>query len=206
MNSGATAERIYDAVKRRILTGGYRPGERIEVMALAQALDSSVTPVRDALHLLVGERLVETRTGDGFHLPQLDTPALSDLYAWNANLLLQALRNWDPMDRPAPESLRKSDDADAAVAITALFASIAARTGNAEYEREIGSLNDRLHRARIAESTLIRDWREEIASLRAAFDQADVAKLRRALNAYHRRRRRKVTEIIRTLHQLGGDG
>lgn len=205
MNSGATAERIHDAVKRRILTGAYRPGERIEMAALAQSLDSSVTPVRDALHLLVGERLVETRIGDGFHLPQLDTPALGDLYAWNANLLLQALRTWDTADIPAPECVRRSDDADAAVATAALFANIAAQTGNVEYEREIGSLNDRLHRVRIAEATLIRDWREEIGSLRAAFDQSDVVKLRRAIVAYHRRRRRKVTEIIRALHQLGGD-
>ena len=97
MNSGAVAERVYGAVKRRIMSGVIRHGERIDMATLAQELDSSATPVRDALHLLVGERLIETRAGDGFQVPQLDAPALNDLYQWNMDVLLQLLRGGSDM-------------------------------------------------------------------------------------------------------------
>lgn len=201
MNSGATAERVYDAVKRRILTGAYQPGQRIEVAALAEALDSSNTPVRDALHLLVGERLVETRAGDGFHLPHLDAAILRDLYRWNAQVLLQALRGSD-RHRPHMSSREKLDDDNPAEAIGSLFARIAHRVGNVEFVREVQSINDRLHAVRIAGSGVIRDWKEEIATFDAELERDNLPAIRRLIVSYHRRREHLVLEILQALHQL----
>jgi DNA-binding GntR family transcriptional regulator len=203
MNSGPTAERVYDEVKRRILTGAYRPGERIEVAALTQQVDSSATPVRDALHLLVGERLIETRSGDGFHLPQIDAPALNDLYEWSAQVLLQALRSWETGHGPEAQNISDLTDADAGEVAGRLFARIGARTGNAEHQREIRSINDRLYAARIAESTVLSDWREEVTALQVEVERGNVTALRRLIVAYHRRRERVVMETIRAFHQLG---
>ncbi|MGK4455738.1 GntR family transcriptional regulator, partial [Klebsiella pneumoniae] len=59
MNSGPTAERVHEALKRRIMGREFRPGDRLDPAVLAAPLSSSVTPVRDALHLLTGEGLVE---------------------------------------------------------------------------------------------------------------------------------------------------
>jgi DNA-binding GntR family transcriptional regulator len=202
MNAGATAERVYDAVKRRVLAGAWRPGERIEVAALAEQLASSNTPVRDALHLLAGERLVETRAGDGFHAPLIDAPMLTDLYDWNTQLLLQATRRWIPAGATA--ELRMIPlRVDAAGATKAAFARIAARTGNVEYQRVIDSASDRLHAVRIAESAVIADWRPEIADLEAEIEADNAASLRRLILAYHRRRARIVMETLRALHQTG---
>ena len=132
-----------------------RPGERIDVAALAYLLDSSATPVRDALHLLVGEGLAETRAGDGFHVPQIDAPTLTDRYQWNAQLLLLALRG---AKSQASNSIAPPDaslDGEPAGSVGSLFARIASRTGNAEHMREIEAVNDRLHAARMAESAVV---------------------------------------------------
>src|SRR5690606_19908960 len=94
MNSGATAERVHEVLKARIMGREFRPGDRLDPAVLAAPLSASVTPVRDALHLLTGEGLVETRTSGGFHVPALDEPALKDLYGWSAELLALAIRAW----------------------------------------------------------------------------------------------------------------
>lgn len=199
MNSGATAERVYDAVKKRILKGAYGPGERIEITALADALDSSNTPVRDALHLLVGERLVETRAGEGFHLPHLDVAQLTDLYRWNVQILLLSLRggargpaNWSNAVDSVPEN--------PAQRAGALFARIARRAANPELLREVQSINDRLYSVRLAEANVIADWAGEITILTTETASDDLQQLRRSIMAYHRRRQRLATEILRATY------
>lgn len=109
MNSGATAERVHEALKRRIMGREFRPGDRLDPAVLAAPLSSSVTPVRDALHLLTGEGLVETRTSGGFHIPALDEPALKDLYDWSAELLALAIRGW-PRSETATIAQRSGQD------------------------------------------------------------------------------------------------
>jgi len=49
MNSGQTSERVYHAVKDGLLSGVYRPGERLEPALLAHGRSSSATPVRVVL-------------------------------------------------------------------------------------------------------------------------------------------------------------
>ena len=202
MNSGATLERVYDELKQRILNGAYRPGDRLEPAALADELGSSTTPVRDALHLLIGEHLLATRTGGGFFLPQIDEPALQDLYDWAAQILLLALR-----DPGAARELAGPGGADAigddvASLTGALFERIAARSGNAEHLRALRSVNDRLHAARLAEPSVLERWRDELVEIEAAFDAGDPPRLRRGIRAYHRRRHRVAAGVVRALYRL----
>jgi len=42
MNAGVTSERVYDALKARLLGGGVLPGERLEPKKPANLLASSV--------------------------------------------------------------------------------------------------------------------------------------------------------------------
>ena len=55
------AERTVSVIRQRILTltDGYRPGDRLYPGKLAEDLDVSVTPIREALKLLAAEGLVE---------------------------------------------------------------------------------------------------------------------------------------------------
>lgn len=204
MNSGPSSERAYDVLKQRILVGAFRPGQRLEPTDIGQMLEMSITPVRDALHVLAGEALIEARTSNGFHVPLASEAALRDLYAWNAQTLLAAIATWpktseqdvtQPVFAAAPP-----DSADP----SALFAKIAMRSSNKEHLRVVRSNSDRLHAARRAEPMVINGMQLELRSLTEAANQADRASLRLLLNAYHRRRVRQVALLVQFINEGKG--
>lgn len=53
-------ELAYDYIKNKIWSFQFRPGDKINISSIAQALNISNTPVREALSLLESEGLVET--------------------------------------------------------------------------------------------------------------------------------------------------
>jgi len=65
MIPGATFERVHAGLRARLHAGRFVLGEPLEPQHLADELNASITPVRDALQRLVGERLVgRDRAGD----------------------------------------------------------------------------------------------------------------------------------------------
>lgn len=200
MNAGATTNRVYDAIKYGILSRAHRPGDRLDPALLATDLASSVTPVRDALYLLVGEGLVSTRIGDGFHLPQLTEPELRDRYAWHADVVLLALR-----DREAPaqrmSAKRIGDPSDRSMAATAIFAGIGAASRNGEHRLAIAALGDRLSAARRVEPVVLDGLNEECRGLEEAWRNDEPVALRRLIIRYHRRRTGAAAEIVRALYR-----
>lgn len=198
MNSGVTTERVYETVKAMLIGRGVRPGARLDPQAFATALGSSVTPVRDALHVMTGEALVETRLHEGFYAPNIDGPGLRDLYAWNLEILRLALRAGA---RRGEFLLRPAETENAADQIGALFMAVAERSSNVEHARAIRQTNDRLHAARLIEASLFADIPQEMANLAEAWEQAAVSPFRRPLEAYHRRRIKACAEIVRHLYR-----
>ena len=51
--------RARDEVKRAIMSGRFRPGEKITIRALAAALNISITPAREALAILAAEGVLD---------------------------------------------------------------------------------------------------------------------------------------------------
>jgi hypothetical protein len=199
MNSGPTSERVFDALRHRLLTRVYRPGQRLEPAVLAQDLTTSITPVRDALHLLAGRGLVVIGTGEGFHVGHIDAPALADLYLWNLGVLVLSLRSW-PRALDCNDNDAADDDGlahDPASQIASVCTDISQLSLNAEHRLAIESLNDRLHPIRIAEFGVIEAPQSEIFALRAALHQHDARGLQKLLASYHRKRLRKAAEIVR---------
>jgi DNA-binding GntR family transcriptional regulator len=202
MNAGATAERVYDALKRRVLEAGLRPGARLDPTALAEELSASATPVRDALHRLTGERLVETRPSDGFHMPVASEPALQDLYAWNAQIVSLALQRGGYGAPSGTTAAMRANGAQSVVARTAaLFEAVARRSGNAEHTAAVAANNDRLHAVRLVEPQVLDALPEELDALAALAAQDGGAALRKALTAYHRRRQRAASALVRALYR-----
>jgi len=196
--AGATAGRVYDALKLCILSGEILPGERLEPAAIADQLSSSVTPVRDALHRLEGERLVYTRANEGFHLPIVTEPGLRDLYVWNAQLIRLIARAWP--DGPAT----RSADAlpiDLHRATRAFFELFAARSSNAEHREQVDHASDRLAAARVAEARVLDGLEEELRGLAVLFDHAGTTAVLKGVDAYHRRRLIATPEIVRALYR-----
>jgi DNA-binding GntR family transcriptional regulator len=70
----------YDEIKRRIITLELAPGRRIDDIELAEALELSRTPVREALFLLGSEGLIIMRNRAGFTVRALDLADIADLF------------------------------------------------------------------------------------------------------------------------------
>lgn len=201
MNSGVTAERVHEALKARIMGREFRPGDRLDPAVLASTLASSVTPVRDALHLLTGEGLVETRTGGGFHVPALDEPALKDMYDWSAELLALAIRAWPCPHTAIVMAVSAQDDRPIAERVAEAFLALARRSPNGEHVRAIDLLNARLHAARTVEPLVLDNAEEELAAVTSAAAAGERGLLRRLNTAYHRRRHRAAADIVRAVYR-----
>lgn len=198
MSPGPTFDRVYLALKEQVTGGFFAPGNHLEPAAIGEELNSSITPVRDALHRLVGERLVEAPRNDGFRIPAPTEAELRDLYGWNGALLELALRRRPR--RPALPLLLGAGRAEPSTleigSAAHLFSEIARRSGDPEHECAVENLNDRLGAMRIAEERLFEDLGEELAALRAALAGGDLAALRRGIATYHRRRQRCAPQLL----------
>lgn len=201
MNSGPTSERAYDALKLRILAGAFQPGQRLEPTDIGRMLEMSITPVRDALHVLAGEALVEARTSDGFHLPIATEGALRDLYAWNAQVLFAAISTWpkagrhDEMHPVLPPPPADSSDP------RSVFEGIAMRSGNREHLRMIRSNGERMHAARRVEPAVLDGTHVELVSLTEVANSPDRGALRLLINAYHRRRLLVLIPLVNAINR-----
>jgi DNA-binding FadR family transcriptional regulator len=199
MSPGPTFERVYRALKEELTGGKFAPGEHLEPALIGEHLNASITPVRDALHRLVGERIVEAPRNNGFRVPAPSEAELRDLYGWNRDLLDLAVRRRLPGSVGAAlhASRPNAMPAGPSTATAAdLFRRVARRSGNPEHEAAAENLNDRLAAIRIVERQLFADIEEEIAALRALLDDGDLAALRRGIAAYHRRRQRSTPELL----------
>jgi len=71
---------IHDALKRAILAGQFRPSERINQEQIARELGVSRTPVREALHSLAREGLVELQPRRGAFVSAFGEREVSEIY------------------------------------------------------------------------------------------------------------------------------
>ena len=78
MSPAHVFEPTYEAIKRRLITGEWSSGTRIEAARLADELGVSVTPVRDSLYRLNGESMVDFTPGEGFHVHRLTETEFRD--------------------------------------------------------------------------------------------------------------------------------
>jgi DNA-binding GntR family transcriptional regulator len=61
----SAVDAVHNSLRQAILNSLLRPGERLDVSELAEKLGVSLTPVRNAVHLLASEGLVEIRPRSG---------------------------------------------------------------------------------------------------------------------------------------------
>lgn len=209
MAEPVNAQRIYAAMKRDLVRGHYRPSSLLFIPALCDRHDISASPVRDVLQRLVGERLVEAAPGGGFRVPALSLDQARDLYAWHGQIMRMALKNASaPFDR-APEldaMMRMDEPLDAEQVVSAterLFERLVERSRNGEHLEALRSAADRLHPLRLQETALANRL-VELRTMWSAAVQAREAALREAVWAYHRRRLRRLPQLVRALRDEAG--
>ena len=184
-------ERSYATLKQMLRDGVFAPGSRLEANRLADDIGVSMTPVRDVLHRLVGERLVEASNRDGFRVPRFTEASLRDLYAWNAALLTLATRT---AQRSGEESATRPlwDIPAGAERVGALSARLAEAGPNHEIGQAIASVNDRLHPFRLIEPHILEEMEGELEAL-VLRGPAQAHAIRR----FHLRRIRAVPNLLR---------
>lgn len=201
MNAGATSVRVYEALRQRIMDHEFGPGVRLDPAALAEQLASSTTPVREALYELLGEKLVETRSGGGFFIPLLDEPALKDLYAWSGELIALSVRSWPKGSAMLDLEQIRSEPPEQRVG--PLFHAISMQSRNREHALAVDGLNARLQAVRGVEAQVIGEMDAELSMMEGAASRADREALRKLSASYHRRRRRSAARIVRALYRSG---
>lgn len=188
-----TQDRVYRALKADYLAGEFAVGAKLELQPTADRLRSSKTPVREAIHRLIGEQLVEADPGGGFRIWQPTSTSLVHLYSWNAHLLLGLMSLLTP-DQLALrlsrfENASRPESAIGLVhRLNSIFLSLADASGNAEAIFAISQINDRLLYTRISEISDVEDSWKELRTL-TNLAVVDVQKsMRRRLESYHERR------------------
>lgn len=202
MSPGGTMMRVYLALKAQVMAGDFAPGERLDPARLSDGLAASVTPIRDALHRLTGERLVESWQHEGFRQPLVSEADLRDLYAWSgevASIVLRAAERTSGEPLPLPDRAREPPEHAAT-----LWSWIADHSPNREHRAVIAMLNDRCHLFRTVEARIFAEPFDDLDALVMHVHARHWGDARRANDAYHRRRIRHVAEIAAELRPRDG--
>ncbi|WP_439484552.1 GntR family transcriptional regulator [Blastomonas fulva] len=193
MSPAHVIEPTYEAIKRRLMHGHWPPGTRLEAAKIADLLHVSITPVRDSLYRLTGERMVDFTHGEGFHAPRMTESDLRSMLELHLVLMLAALAT--QVRGSATPVTRPDEGLDG---FGSLFLAISRRSGNAELASCIAGLGDRLHIARLADTEILGDTADELGALEAAYSKdATHPEVRALLLHYHERRAQEAAAYIR---------
>lgn len=192
MSRPNTFERVYAKLKEKLRRGGLRPGERLEPAALSDELNASVTPVRDALHRLTGERLVEAPRHQGFRVPLVTEGTLRQLYGWHLDLLLLALARHS-LD---PDEIRDENRPQATSTRELLFEGLVRSGSNPEHLHAYLNVTERLDPFHRFETLFLDATEDDTSAILEALHSGDRRTVRARLVRYHRRRQRIVPNLL----------
>jgi DNA-binding GntR family transcriptional regulator len=87
-----TQEHAVEGLRRAILGGELRPGERVPQEEIADRIGVSVVPLREALRVLEGEGQLTYRPRRGYFVTELHADDLAEIYGLRKGLEAQAAR------------------------------------------------------------------------------------------------------------------
>ncbi len=192
MSPAHVLEPTYQDLKRGLMQGRWRPGERLEALRLADEFGVSMTPVRDCLNRLAGEGLVDMKPGDGFRAPRISEKMLRDMLELNAMLVDFALQN--PIDIGALAHVPQSVE-DYAGRVAVFFGIIAHRSANTALIETVHSFSDRMHAVRRWEPQLFAECFHELEEMEHHLTD-NSSDLDIALRKYHDRRLGSIPELV----------
>jgi DNA-binding GntR family transcriptional regulator len=73
LNTGRdSSDRVLQTIIEGLLEGRYKPGQRVVARQLAEALGVSIVPVREAIHILAGEGVIDLTARKGARIRSMD--------------------------------------------------------------------------------------------------------------------------------------
>lgn len=215
--SQGTVEWAYLQLREMAENYAFKPDARVNEGELARHLETSRTPLREALNRLVAEGYMTFRSGKGFFCRSLNPAEIMHLYEARAAIECEtvklAAQRADPAElaqleafldetearyQPgkAPEELVRLDEE--------FHMRLAALTGNSELVRLLDNMNGRLYYVRLVDlKALSRDGSQEMVSTRAhrgileAVKNKDVEAAQISMRLHIERRLESITEIVR---------
>jgi len=213
----SNVDRIYEALRRMAADFAFKPDARINESALALQLDTSRTPIREALNRLVAEGFLTFQSGRGCFCRSLSPELVLDLYearvaveveavrlacARGADVAITALGR--ELDQIAPDYTARSEP-DALLAMDEQFRrQICQLSGNAELCGMLDNLNDRIRYLRLIDLKRLRETAPDGASMISAHRRILEAVAQRnateaitKMRAHIERRREGATQAVR---------
>lgn len=92
MTTDSTVDKVYDQLRSMAIGYDFKPGERLNEVALAKQLGVSRTPLREALGRLSIEKLLRFVPGKGFFCRDLNAREVFDLYELRKSIEVSAVR------------------------------------------------------------------------------------------------------------------
>jgi DNA-binding GntR family transcriptional regulator len=156
---------VFEVIKQRIIRWQYPPGHRFTEQELCQEFQVSRSPVREALRMLSEKGLVEKTVYRGYHVRQLTTAEIHELYdvrlALESFIVEHLAQHGLPADIAGPlretwEDLQANPDLSdnkAAEADEAFHETLARSTGNRALLDMLRTIDERLRFLRLADIT-----------------------------------------------------
>lgn len=102
MAARTSTKEVYDIIKEKILSCEYEPGQLVSEKEIVEGLETSRTPVREALNILNGQGLLKIIPKKGVQIAPLSIKRIKEIY--DIRMLLEpfavklAIRNLGPDD------------------------------------------------------------------------------------------------------------
>jgi DNA-binding GntR family transcriptional regulator len=205
LSRSRASDSVFDILRENILGRGFRPGDRLDVRALADQLGVSATPVKDAINRLAVEGLVEIRPRSGTFVAELAPDAVAETFEIRRALeclaaervvtqltpdLLARFRDVvDAMDRPVSTERDRTEHERKNVELHTLLVEA---SGNRRLTELYRSLNAhltiaRIHSRRRPDDDRLEQERREHRAILEALVTRDAAALVSALDRHIRR-------------------
>lgn len=199
--SRAAGDRVYQAIKARLIAYEFPPGQRIYLEPIAESLGVSTTPVREAMNRLAERDLVVKAANKGFYAMGLSEKRLMGHYELTRLLLTLGLPDLSPeVRRELPnnvvfaELLRRlnrrviRDTGTLARYAGDIFSALTDLTGNSAVRLAIDRANDHLYYVRTLECRYIESAQDELKHFCELLLRGQCDALVKAIHEYHDRR------------------
>ncbi|WP_045224344.1 GntR family transcriptional regulator [Methyloterricola oryzae] len=208
------SEKVYDQLKQAIFDFRLLPGDRLTEIAIAEEMQVSRTPVRQALTRLEQEGYLKVAYRNGWNVKPLDFKLFDQRYDLRIILELAAVDMICSREEPAdltaladlwlvPESARLEDPWEVAGMDEAFHQGLLAATGNVEMLRVHRDITEKIRiirRLDFTQSERIRATYEEHAQILRLLMQRKAAAAGMLLQSHIEASKAEVRKI--TLHKL----
>ena len=209
------SDSVFDILRENILGRGFRPGDRLDVRALADQLGVSATPVKDAVTRLAAEGLVEIRPRSGTFVAELAADAVAETFEirraleclaaehvvgrLTPDLLSRFTAIVDALERPVSSERERAQHEQKNVELHTLLVET---SGNRRLTDLYRSLNAhlvvaRVHSRRSPEESRLGQERREHRAILEALDARDATALVAALDRHIRRAGAALVDDVR---------